>query len=161
MFKITFRENILDSDVKVVKDIVHSSGFFNAEEEDVAMELVTERLEKGEASGYYFIFAIVDDKVVGYSCFGPIPGTTSSYDLYWIAVEEKYRDKKIGRQLLEKSEMKISEMGGTRIYVETSSRDLYKATRHFYVSCNYLLEARLKDFYAQGDSKCIFIKVLD
>lgn len=161
MNTVQFRNNILDTDKDAVLQIVKSSGFFNTEEQDVAVELVTERLEKGETSGYYFVFALLDDKVVGYSCFGPIPGTASSFDLYWIAVDNAYRGKNIGRQLIEKSEQKIAEMNGTRIYVETSSRAQYKPTRHFYLRCNYLLEAELKDFYAKGDSKCIFIKILN
>ena len=161
METIQFRSGVLETDQDAVLQIVKSSGFFNNEEQDVAVELVTERLEKGESSGYYFIFAELEDKVVGYSCFGPIPGTASSYDLYWIAVDDSYRGRNIGRQIIEKSEQRIAEMGGTRIYVETSSRAQYKPTRHFYLRCHYILEAELKDFYAKGDSKCIFIKILN
>lgn len=160
MNTLNFRRNVIDTDQKAVLKIVKSSGFFNDEEQDVAVELVTERLEKGESSGYYFIFAEIDDQVVGYASFGPIAGTDSSYDLYWIAVDNAYRGKSIGKLLIKECEKVIFEMGGTRIYVETSSRAQYKPTRHFYLRCHYLLEAELKDFYAKGDSKCIFIKIL-
>jgi hypothetical protein len=44
--------------------------------------------------------------------------------------------------------------------VETSSRPLYEPTRRFYLACGYRLEAQLEDFYAPGDGKVIFLKVL-
>jgi hypothetical protein len=46
------------------------------------------------------------------------------------------------------------------VYAETSSRPQYEPTRSFYRACGYRLEARLEDFYAPGDGKVIFLKVL-
>ncbi len=148
------------ADSAAIRDVVSSTGFFNAEEIDVAVELVEERLKLGEASGYFFIFADVDGKTVGYSCYGPIPGTVSSFDLYWIAVHADYRGTGLGSRLLEASEAAIHDMGGQRIYVETSSKAQYEPTRGFYLSRHYQLEATLADFYAPGDSKLIFVKVI-
>ena len=64
----------------------------------------------------------------------------------------------IGKALLIKSESIISEMGGDRVYIETSSRKSYEATRLFYSNCGYKKEAVLKDFYSTGDNKVIYIK---
>lgn len=44
-------------DRRAVRDIVRSTGFFSTEEEAIAVELVEERLARGEASGYEFVFA--------------------------------------------------------------------------------------------------------
>ncbi|MFH2049132.1 MAG: GNAT family N-acetyltransferase [bacterium] len=99
--------------------------FFSQDEIDIAVELVTERLEKGIESGYHFIFAEIDGKTIGYSCFGPIPATQESYDLYWIAVHNDYRGAGIGKQLLTISEEAIHRLGGGRVYIETSGRDQY------------------------------------
>ena len=156
--EIIFRQDVRGGDASGLRDIVESTGFFNQEEIDVAVELVTERLEKGEASGYYFIFADFKDRTIGYACYGPIPGTQASFDLYWIAVHRDYRGKGIGKLLLNASEQEISRMGGRRIYIETASRKQYTPTRAFYLACQYELEATLRDFYAPGDSKCIFVK---
>ena len=155
---IEYRYTVEPADSDRVRTIVESSGFFNPEEMEVAVELVDERLTKGDKSGYFFIFAEIDRQAVGYSCFGPIPGTECSFDLYWIAIHDDFRGKKIGKALLEKSEGAIRAMSGHRIYVETSSRDQYEPTRKFYIANAYQLEATLKDFYAPGDSKNIFSK---
>ena len=126
----------------------------------MAVELVRERLDKGEKSGYYFIFGETDGTMAGYACYGPIAGTQCSFDLYWIAVDNGMRGGGIGSLLLKKAEAAILGMGGGRVYVETSSRDQYEPTRAFYLRNGYRLEADLKDFYAPGDSKIIFVKEL-
>jgi ribosomal protein S18 acetylase RimI-like enzyme len=156
--KITWREEPVPTDISDIVEIVRSTGFFNAEELDVAAELVEERLEKGTACGYFFLFMELDKKVTGYSCFGPIPGTLNSFDLYWIAVHNESRGVGLGKIIMERSEKEIAGMNGDRIYVETSSKDLYIPTRKFYESCGYRAEAQLKDFYAPGDDKIIYVK---
>lgn len=153
-----FRENVLPQDIEAVRRIVTSSGFFNDEEIDMAAELVHERVEKGIASGYEFLFGDVDGKTLAYSCFGRITGTAGSYDLYWIAVENEYRSHGIGQEVLIRTEKLISKAKGYKIYVETSSQEKYAPTRKFYLKAGYILEGCLKDFYAIGDDKHIYTK---
>jgi hypothetical protein len=50
--------------------------------------------------------------------------------------------------------------GAGRVYVETSTRELYEPTRRFYVACGYRLEATLAEFYGPGDGKAVFVKVV-
>lgn len=157
---VIFREEPLPTDTESVREIVESSGFFYPAEIEVARELILERLSKGTQSGYYFLFAETGERVVGYTCFGPIPCTLESYDLYWIAVHQSRRGSGIGRDLLMRTEKIIRGMGGTRIYVETSSRDQYRPTNAFYRACGYRNEAALHDFYGPGDGKVIFVKIL-
>ena len=158
--EIVIRDTVRPSDRDAIRVIVSSTTFFNAEEIDVAIELIEERLDRGEVSGYHFLFADTHDRTVGYSCYGPIAGTTASFDLYWIAVHNDYRGQGVGKMLLDASEEAIRRTGGQRIYAETSSRAQYLPTRGFYQACGYELEAVLQDFYAPGDSKCIFVKTV-
>ena len=157
----SFREDVRPGDPEAVREIVTSSGFFHPSEIDTAVELVEERLARGEASGYHFVFAEVDGEAAGYVCFGPIACTAASWDCFWIAVHERFRDKKLGSQLLARMEQRIGELGGRRIYVETSSKAQYEPTRAFYERRLYRKEAVIEDFYAPADSKVIYVKVLD
>ena len=157
---LTFRQEVLQSDAQHVRELTTSTGFFMDAEIDVAVELVEERLSKGESSGYYFVFAEQGGRVVGYTCFGPIPCTIASFDLYWIAVHDSCRGQGVGKALMRKSEECIAAMGGTRVYIETSSRAQYVPTRQFYFACGYQKAAVLADFYAPGDGKVIYLKVL-
>ncbi|MCB0746989.1 MAG: GNAT family N-acetyltransferase [Ignavibacteriae bacterium] len=158
--KIFFRESVKKEDIEIVREIVSSTGFFSEDEINIAAELVEERYLKGEASGYFFLFAEIDGETVGYSCFGPIPATKLSYDLYWIAVHQDYQNKGLGKILLQESEKAINKLGGKRIYVETSGKEQYISTRKFYLKCDYKEEAVLKDFYAPDDAKYLYLKIL-
>jgi ribosomal protein S18 acetylase RimI-like enzyme len=158
--ELSLRTSVTADDCEHVRAITRSTGFFTDPEVEVAVELVEERLAKGPASGYHFIFAEVDGRPVGYSCFGPIPCTVSSYDLYWIAVDADVRGRRVGTRLLDESEKAVARLGGTRVYVETSSRAQYEPTRRFYERRGYRREALLEDFYAPGDGKVMYVKAL-
>ncbi len=156
--EITFRETIDPADPERVYHLTASSGLFYPEEIVVARELVEETLIKGTAGGYYFLFAERRGSLVGYTCFGPIPMTNGRFDLYWIAVLKNLQGTGIGKKLMKLTESRIQETNGRRIYVETSSRSIYEPTHRFYHACAYRKEAVLKDFYAAGDDKVIYVK---
>ena len=153
-----FRHRVVPDDRDRVRAMVESTGFFSPEEADVAVELVDERLAKGAASGYEFVFAQIDAETVGYACFGRIPATRSSFDLYWVAVRGGQQRSGLGRALLEEVERRVREMGGGRIYADTSGREQYAPTRAFYKAMGYAQAAVLPDFFAPGDDKVIFVK---
>jgi len=157
-----FRFEPSDTDSASIRDIVTSTGFFNAEEIEIAVELVEERLKRGEKSGYYFVFAQTPEgRVIGYACYGPISGTKSSFDLYWIAVRADARGKGLGGVLMEKAERAMAGMGAVRVYAETSSREQYQPTREFYEKRGYVQTALLEDFYGEGDGKLVFVKKME
>ncbi len=156
---LTFREEPSRDDPEKVRAIVEATGFFSDEEVGISVELLLERLSRGVESGYYFLFA-EDGKenLVGYTCYGPVTGTESSFDLYWIVVDNDFQGYGTGKLLDSKTEELVKKMGGTRIYAETSSREQYEPTREFYRKAGYHEEAFLEDFYAPGDGKIIFTK---
>ncbi len=157
---VKFRSTVTEKDLAAVRQIAESTGFFYPEEVDTAVELVEDRLAKGARCGYHFLFAEQDGRTVGYTSFGPIACTKESYDLYWIAVSGDYRGKGLGTQLLEQAEEAMASFGGTRVYIETSARPFYAPTRAFYIARGYTLIAELEDFYAPGDAKAMYLKVL-
>jgi GNAT superfamily N-acetyltransferase len=158
---VKLRYDVRPDDRDTVRRLVESTGVFSSVEIDVAVELVDERLKRGPQSDYYFVFAEHDGRTVGYTCYGPIALTASSFDLYWIAVDKAMHGRKIGRVLLERTEELIRELGGRQVYIETSNRHQYAATRGFYLRCGYTQAALLKDFYALGDDKVIYVKGLE
>ncbi|MBN1930668.1 MAG: GNAT family N-acetyltransferase [Desulfobacterales bacterium] len=157
---IHFEYEPLSEDRQNVRRLVEATGFFYPDEVDVAEELVEERLEKGDKSGYFFVLVRRCGRLIGYGAYGPIPCTVSSYDLYWIAVDPDFQGHGLGRRILDEIERLIRLSGGTRVYVETSSRPRYASTRKFYQSCGYRIESTLENFYAKGDGKVTFGKVL-
>lgn len=157
---LRYRYAVEPADRERVRALVAATGYFTPAEVEVAVELVDERLAKGPASGYYFVFAELADQVAGYAAYGPIACTESSYDLYWIAVHPDYQRLGLGRRLVVESERLIAAAGGTRVYIETSGKPQYESTRQFYRRCGYDLEATIAHFYAPNDAKEIYVKPL-
>ncbi len=157
---VTYRSNPRPSDRTAVRRMVAGTGFFSPAEIAIAVELVDDRLSRGRRSDYRFLFAERKDLPIAYTCYGAIDGTWSSYDLYWIVVRNDLRKIGIGRDLMKRTEDRILRSKGSRVYVDTSSRDQYAPTRAFYVRCGYRQAAVLPDFYAPGDGKVIYEKIL-
>jgi GNAT superfamily N-acetyltransferase len=146
-------------DVEAVSRLVKATGLFSEEEADTVREMVEARLAHGAGSGYRFILAD-HDGLMGFACYGRIPLTRSSYDLYWIAVAPGAQRKGLGRRLLGLVEHAAIALGGDALYGDTSGRAQYETTRAFYRACGYGEAARLVDFYAPGDDKIVFVKRL-
>ncbi|MDH4248336.1 MAG: GNAT family N-acetyltransferase [Deltaproteobacteria bacterium] len=157
---LTLRTEVRSGDAPGVEALVRDTGFFTPDEVAVARELVDAYLTQGPSSGYRFLFAESPRGLAGYTCYGEIPATERRYDLYWIAVSATQQRGGIGRLLLRESEALIAQAGGTRVYIETSSRALYTPTQAFYTNNGYILEARLKQFYTDADDKLIYVKAL-
>jgi len=157
---IEYRWALRREDAERIGRLVVATGFFSPEEQQIAIELAEERFAKGIASGYEFITAEQGSNLVAYVCYGLIAGTSSSYDLYWIAVHPEMQGRGLGQRIMELAETEIAKLGGTRVYVDTSSRQQYAPTRSFYQRVGYRQDALLEDFYAPGDGKVIYVKVL-
>lgn len=159
--EIQFNNHITAETPEKIRQICLSTGFFREDEVEVAVELAREALEKGqEESGYYFLLAETHGEVIGFVCFGPTPCTLGTYDLYWIVVDDRYRGKGTGMELLVQTENALQILQARKLYIETSSTAKYQPTRNFYLKGGYTEEARLKDFYAAGDDKVIFARNL-
>jgi len=157
---ILFRTTVTPDDLENVREIVTSSGFFYEFEIPVAVSLVQDYLDDGEASGYLFIFAEKEGKTVAYSCYGHIAGTDAGYDLFWIATHNELRGSGIGKLLLEETHRKAKALGARYIIAETSSLEKYLPTRLFYEKNDYSKEAVIPDYYKPGDGKVIYLKRL-
>jgi Acetyltransferases len=157
---MTFRDTPIPADIDAVRRLARGTGFFRPDEVDVAVELVEERLAKGPESGYFFWFVEMAGEVIGYVCYGPIPCTIGSYDLYWIMVDVGRQRCGAGKRLLALAEESAKRMGGRQMFIETAGKAQYKTTRIFYEKSGYDLAAELADFYEPGDAKCVYRKVL-
>ena len=155
-----FRHDLTDTDPDQIEALVRSTGFFSSEEIAIARELADDALTQGDAGHYRFIVAEADSQLRGYACFGRIPGTRSAWDLYWIVVAPASQAQGLGRQILCKVEARVCAANGDQLYAETSSREQYGPTRRFYSRCGFRQAAEFPDFYAPGDGKIVYVKLL-
>jgi GNAT superfamily N-acetyltransferase len=158
--ELVWREAVRAEDAEAVRALVAATAMFTAEEVDIAVELVTERLAIGPASGYEFVLAEAEGQLAGYACYGPTPATVGTIDLYWIVVSPDLQGQGLGRAILARTEVAAREIGGERLYVDTSSQEKYAPTRAFYTGTGFAQVAELPDFYRRGDGKVIFVKAI-
>jgi acetoin utilization deacetylase AcuC-like enzyme/GNAT superfamily N-acetyltransferase len=157
-YALDFREAVFSEDVRAIRDLVAAAGVFSAGEVAIACELADERIARGAAADYEFVFAEHAGQIVGYACYGPIPGTRARYDLYWIVVDTSARRLGVGAQLVARVEAAVHAAGGERLYVDTSTSGNYRPARDFYPRMGYRVAAELPEFYGPDDGKVIFVK---
>lgn len=157
----TISRGITAKDRKAIEEILRSTDFFYEFEIQTALEIADATLAKGEEkSGYLWMKIVDDDGFVAFANYAKNDFSTHSWDLFWIAVHQNSRNKKLGSLLLKAVEEDVKKAGGKILWIETSGRPLYASTEAFYQRNGYTLQASLKDFYADGDPKQIYSRVL-
>ena len=147
-------------DKPAIMKILATTAEFNPAEVPVAEEVIDSYLKSSCQSGYHIWVAEVEQRVVGYICYGPAPLTEGTWDIYWIAVSGGEQSRGIGGALTVFAEEEIEKARGRLVLVETSSKPEYEKTRHFYHRHGYEVISRIPDFYAVGDDKLILQKRL-
>jgi ribosomal protein S18 acetylase RimI-like enzyme len=143
-----------------IEQLLAATTAFSVADRAVALELVDDVLAKAEASDYRIICAHGQAGLAGYVCFGKIPLTEASFDLYWIVVGPASRGKGIGRQLLRSAEAACLREGGQQLFAETSSLPAYGPARAFYEANGFSLLSRIANFYGPRNDRLTYGKRL-
>ena len=152
---------LLRADRPAIARILETSGAFHEPEIAIGLELVDESLDPGPSTDYRWVLAELGGEVVGFACFGPVPLTVGTFDLYWIAVGPDARGTGIATRLDEEVTASVRGLGGRWLLAETSSTPPYAPAHAFYARRGYRLLGRIEDFYRAGDDRLTFGKRLD
>jgi len=150
---------LADGDREKIEAVLRSDRTFRDGEVEVALELVDDALANG-GRDYWFRVAADGERVAGYICYGPTPMTDSTFDLYWIVVDQAFRGQGLARRLIEAMEADLRARGATGIRVETEQTADYESARKLYERCDYPLVACLADFYRAGEDLLVYYKRL-
>ena len=135
---------------------------FTREEIEVAMELIGIVLDDPNQEDYRIdCMADDEDQAVGYVCYGPVPMTQGTFDLYWIVVDPRSQGQGVGSKLLHFLEGVVKERKGRMILIDTSSIPQYEKTQKFYVRRGFQEVARVLDYYYVGNDRITFCKSLE
>jgi ribosomal protein S18 acetylase RimI-like enzyme len=144
-------------DRRRIEEITRAVLVFRDDEVPVALEVFDGAV--GGSPDYIALGATVDERLMGWICWGPTPCTLGTYDLYWMAVDPTMQCSGIGATLLREMEGRLA--GSARlIVVETAGRPDYRPTRAFYEARGYRKAAIIPDFYAPGDDQVVYVKAL-
>lgn len=145
---------LLPEHIAAVLDLVVAAGMFAADEVGLVEELLTGDVEGG--------VGVVDDEggVLGVAYYQPEHGADAVYDLTMIAVAPAHQGQGRGAALLRHVEEDLRGRGQRLLLVDTSASPQYDLTRAFYRRCGYDEEARIRDYWADGDDLVVFRKAL-
>ena len=132
---------------------------FTREEIEVAMELIGIVLGDPNQEDYRIdCMANGEDQAIGYVCYGPVPMTQGTFDLYWIVVQPRDQGQGVGSKLLDFLERVLRERKGRMILVDTSSIPQYEKAQKFYFYHGFQEVARVPDYYHPGNDRITFCK---
>jgi ribosomal protein S18 acetylase RimI-like enzyme len=143
-----------------LRDLVVATGVFRPAEVAIALE-VFDGAVAAPGKDYRALGAYLDERLAGWAAFGRTPGTVTTWDLYWIAVDPAAQRSGLGRCLMAACEQIITAEGGRLVVVETSSRADYGPTRAFYRRLGYQARAVIPEYYAPGDDLIVFTRYFD
>lgn len=152
---------LTERDREKLYSILVETQVFTREEIKVAMELIDIVLGDPNQEDYKIdCMANNDDQAIGYVCYGPVPMTQGTFDLYWIVVDPRSQGQGVGSKLLHFLEEVIRERKGRMILIDTSSIPQYEKTRKFYLRHGFQEVARVPDYYYPGNDRITFCKRL-
>ena len=155
---MTIRPATIDDRMGLL-ELVALQENFTAAEKEIAREVIEDSLF--ERDDYLLLVASAEkDELIAFVCYGPIPMTESSFDLYWIATAPAHGRQGVASQLLGAMEASLGKSAKAVVYVDTSSTPGYARARAFYEKNGYQIAARLRDFYKTGDDRMIYRKEL-
>lgn len=150
------RRTIAD-DTEALMAIVAESGEFDAE--SVAHVRATlAHFIRGETDELWLTAADPEPVAVAYCA--PEPVTVGTWNLRMLWTRKDREGRGLGRALVAGIERELAARGARLLIVDTSSLPAYATARAFYARCGFREEARIRDFYTEGDDKVVFTKAL-
>lgn len=101
-----------------------------------------------------------DGEAVGLCYTVPEELADGTWNMLALAVRPDLQGKRLGAALVSAAEQRLKDKGQRILIVDTSGTDDFALTRKFYAQNGYEEEARIRDFWADGDDKVIFRKAL-
>ena len=143
------------ADLPALKSVIDENELFPSALLD---DMIAGYFAEDEASGYWLTYD--DGGAVAVAYYAPERMTEGTWNALLLAVRPDQQGKGLGASLMTYIEQTLSERGERVLLVETSGLDEFERTRNFYQKIGYEAEARIREFYARGEDKIVFRKVL-
>ncbi len=149
-------------DAAEVIEVVVAADMFTADEVPFLEEMLSGYEAAARDEGH--VAVVVDEGpmgVAGVAYYRPKEAADRVWDLTMIAVRPALQGHGLGRALLLHVEQDLRDRGERLLLVDTSGTTRYDRTREFYQRCGYSQEARVRDYWEDGDDLVIFSKRID
>ena len=149
-------------DAAAIHHVAENAGVFSEKEIRSVDEMLDAFFNPTPDDDHTFIvYRDETNAVLGLACYGPTPFADRIWELYWICVERTHQRNHVGHALMESIWAELSAQTARALYLETSDSDAYRPAREFYEREGFKDVAHLNDFYAHGEGKIIFRKIIE
>jgi ribosomal protein S18 acetylase RimI-like enzyme len=152
---------ITSDDLDDVMNIVVAAGMFAPDDRWFIEQMIAEHLESGAKAGHGYLIDEEGGAAVGVVNWQAKLGPDGVWDLTMIAVLPELQGSGRGAAMMSHVESELAAAGQRLLLVETSSTAQYDGTRAFYQRCGYDEEARVRDYWTEGDDLVLFRKRLE
>lgn len=138
-------------DIPALEDVLNQTGLFPAE----MLQPMAEPWLSGIA-GHRWMVALYHENPIGFAYVEAERMTEGTFNLLAIAVKPEAQARGVGTALVSDLMQRLRNEGGRVLLVETSSLDEFAKTRSFYEGQAFTKEARIRDFYRNGEDKIVY-----
>lgn len=146
---------LVRDDLPAITHVLEGTGLFPA---DMLAEMAEPFLNGLQP--HHWLVAVRDNCVYGFAYCEPERATDGTFNLLAIAVDPAVQGAGLGSALIAALEQQLRVQGARVLIVETSALDDYRSTWAFYRARGFEEEARIRDFYDEGEHKVVFWKHL-
>lgn len=138
-------------DISTIRAVIDATGMFPG---DMIDDMAAPFLDGNGGDDHWLVAEVGGPVAVAY--FTTERMTEGTWNLLLIAVHPTMQSKGIGAAMMRKIEADLAARGARVLLVETSGLPEFARTRAFYLRDGYEEEARIRDFYQDGEDKIVF-----
>ena len=149
-----------DADRPALLNLAVETGLFRPEETGALGDILTACLA-GEMGPDHHWLAVGDNNALAAAAYlAPEMMADRVWNLLFIAVTPERQRLGTGAALLAAVETLVRQSSGRLLLVETSALPKYAQARGFYLKNSFTEEARIRDYYTDGEDKVVFRKAM-
>ncbi|MEM6578249.1 MAG: GNAT family N-acetyltransferase [Pseudomonadota bacterium] len=144
-----------ESDIPALQKVLQETDLFPS---DMLGDMLAPSLA-GETDAFW-LTCNLDGEAVGFCYTAHEALTDGTWNMLALAVHPKVQRKRLGAKLVRGAEQHLIGLKQRMLIIETSGSEDFALAREFYTQNGFVEEARIRDFWANGDDKIVFRKVL-
>lgn len=143
-------------DIAALQTVLDETGLFPSE---MLPEMISGFFSENDNNDIWLTFHD-NDTAIGFCYAAPEQLSQGTWNMLAIAVLPSRQGDGVGAALIQELEDTLRKKGNRIVIVDTSGTEAFSRTQAFYHKNGYTQEARVRDFWAEGDDKIIFWKRL-
>ncbi|HEY0815830.1 MAG TPA: GNAT family N-acetyltransferase [Pseudonocardia sp.] len=147
-------------DTQAIVDLTVDAELFTTEEAVIVTQMLADHFGPKAGDGQVCVVDDVENRLVALAYYEPHVATDRTWELVMIGVHREQHRRGRGAALLHHVEDDLRSREQRLLLVETSALPAFDRARAFYRARGYDEEARVRDYFQDGDDMVLFRKKL-